>query len=221
LPGENDTLATTTTLSPLEKLEKHPISKTDGPLFDRNVLRKIPRMAIMHLQRGILQGSWIRLLVPYIRLINVLSIVISVYSMYTSWYLMQSNQKLAHTLSQIQGEVKNIQSERSAIPISLKSLPHIQSIWENSRKQSQQTSKHWTLLEHLLMDRCLVGSIGISPKKTRISLRIIDPTMSIEDLIDMGKNAFPLFNVIPSKSPRSRFLILETNSPFVYEKITD
>jgi len=191
---------------------------TAGSIFDRLAITQISRAAMMHLQGGILQRSWVKRLVPYIRLINVLAILISIYSMYTALYLMNCNQKLGQRLDQIHQSFKKIQSDLSKMPISSAPILEIQSIRKRSEQQHKDLIQHFSLLEHVLNDRCIIRMMSISPKKTRLSLQTTDPTLVLDDLVDMGQNALSEFQITQAPQSNSSLFVVETTSPFSYEK---
>jgi hypothetical protein len=208
----------------LETSFKEPLllpPNTEHPAFDQILLPNVPRMATMHLQGGVLQRFWVRRLVPYIRLINILAIIISIYSVYTALCLLNCNQKMGRKLDDLNKSFRAIQTDLSKMPISSDPILQIQSIRKHSENQYKALIQHFSLLEHILNDRCLIRMISISPKKTRISLQIIDPTVVIDDLMDMGQSALSDFHITLPPHANSPLFVVETKSPICYEKKSD
>ena len=190
----------------------------DSLAFDRVVLEKISPLSLMHLQGGVFQKSWIQRLVPYIKLVNIVAIMISVYCMYTALCLMSCNQKLGKTLDSLNQSFTVIQKQLSRMPIDSCHIDRIQSIRTLSEHQRKSLIQHFALLEHLLNDRYIIRSISMGPKKSRLSLQMTDPTMTIDDLIDMGQNSLSDFQMTTPPQNSSSTFVVETHSPLFYEK---
>ena len=193
----------------------------DISIFDHIVLKKTPSTALMHLLGGMFQRSWIRRLVPYIQLANIVALLICIYSMYTAFCLMTCNQQLGKKLDELQQSFSSIQNQLSQMPIASCHIDQIEKTRTLSENQHKALIQYFALLEHVLNDRCIIRSLSMGPKKTRLSLQMTDPTLTMEDLIDLGQNAFPHFQItVPAQTPSSIF-VAETKSPLPYEKTSD
>jgi hypothetical protein len=193
----------------------------DSSFFDHIVLKKTPSTALMHLLGGMFQRSWIRRLVPYIQLANIVALLICIYSMYTAFCLMTCNQQLGKKLDELTQSFASIQHQLSQMPIASCHIDQIEKTKTLSETQYKALIQHFALLEHVLNDRCIIRSLSMSPKKTRLSLQMTDPTLTMDDLIDLGQNALPHFQItVPAQTPSSIFVV-ETKSPLSYEKTSD
>lgn len=194
---------------------------SDISIFDHIVLKKIPSTALMRLPGGMFQKSWIRRLVPYIQLANIVALLICIYSMYTAFCLMTCNQQLGKKLDELTQSFASIQSQLSQMPIASCHIDQIEKTRTLSETQYKSLIQHFALLEHVFNDRCIIRSLSMSPKKTRLSLQMTDPTLTMDDLIDLGQNALPHFQItVPAQTPSSIFVV-ETKSPLYYEKTSD
>lgn len=193
----------------------------DISIFDHIVLKKTPSTALMHLLGGMFQRSWIRRLVPYIQLANIVALLICIYSMYTAFCLMTCNQQLGKKLDELTQSFSSIQNQLSQMPIASCHIDQIEKTKTLSENQHKALIQYFALLEHVLNDRCIIRSLSMGPKKTRLSLQMTDPTLSMDDLIDLGQNALPHFQItVPAQTPSSIF-VAETKSPLPYEKTSD
>jgi hypothetical protein len=193
----------------------------DVSVFDGIVLKKTPSTAVMHLLGSIFQRSWIRRLVPYIQLANIVALLICVYSMYTAFCLMSCNQQLGKKLDKLTQSFASIQNQLSQMPIASCHIDQIEKTRTLSETQYKALIQYFALLEHVLNDRCIIRSLSMSPKKSRLSLQMTDPTLTMDDLIDLGQNALPHFQItVPAQTPSSIFVV-ETKSPLSYEKTSD
>lgn len=193
----------------------------DGSVFDRIILKKTSPIALMHLLGEIFQRSWIRRMVPYIKLANLLAILISIYSMYTAFCLLGYNQQLGKKLDQMNQSFVTIQNQLSRMPIASRHIDQIEKIRTLSENQNKVLIQHFALLEHALNNRCIIRSLSMGLKKARLSLQMTDPTMTIDDLVDIGQNALSDFQIsVPPQNPSSIFVV-ETKSPLAYEKTSD
>jgi hypothetical protein len=107
------------------------------------------------------------------------------------------------------------------MPIASCHIDQIEKTKTLSENQHKALIQYFALLEHVLNDRCIIRSLSMGPKKTRLSLQMTDPTLSMDDLIDLGQNALPHFQItVPAQTPSSIF-VAETKSPLPYEKTSD
>jgi hypothetical protein len=189
-----------------------------APQFDLLILSKLPRAARMQLQGGFLHSRF-RGLKPYIKLLTLITMLITIYAMYSAFHLMLVNQKLSQKLENLNHQAKKTALAMAKNPFSSSAIKHIQSICTQSEHQYTQINTYIKLLEEILNNRHVMRSLSIGAKKSRCFIAETDAGgASTDDLIDMGKNAFPDFEVINPKNSNSHLFAIETKSPFFYEK---
>jgi hypothetical protein len=213
---------TQTALKPLttHSTQRSPVMvNTSGPRFDTLVLLgKPPRLALMRLQGGVLQNSRFTGLTPYIKMLTFTTALTTLYAMYSAFHLMLVNQKLVQKLDHLNQQVQETKRDITKIPLSAPAIARIESVLAHSKQQNTQINTYLKLLERLLNNQHVMQSLSINGQKSRFSIAETDSTTLIDDLVELGKNTFSQFEVVTPKNAHSPLFVIETKSPFIYEK---